>query len=79
MGWSEGPGVTIGKSAVVAAGSVVTANVPSYEVHGGNPAQFLRRREFRDALEPQDGSLIQRAVRILRIIQPSIRLSLPTD
>jgi putative colanic acid biosynthesis acetyltransferase WcaF len=43
------PGVTIGRSAVIAAGSVVTANVASYEVHGGNPAQFLRRREFREA------------------------------
>jgi putative colanic acid biosynthesis acetyltransferase WcaF len=51
------PGVMIGRSAVVAAGSVVTSDIPPYEVHGGNPAQFLRRREFREAPKPPDGSL----------------------
>lgn len=36
-------GVTIGKGAVVAAGSVVTQNVPSMTVVGGNPAQVLKQ------------------------------------
>jgi acetyltransferase-like isoleucine patch superfamily enzyme len=36
-------GVTIGDEAVVAAGSVVTKNVPSGEIWGGNPAKPLRQ------------------------------------
>jgi len=35
-------GVTIGTEAVVAAGSVVTRDVPDGEVWGGNPAKFLK-------------------------------------
>lgn len=36
------PGITVGRSAVVAAGSVVTKDVPAYAVVGGNPARILR-------------------------------------
>jgi acetyltransferase-like isoleucine patch superfamily enzyme len=36
-------GVTIGKHAVVAAGSVVTKNVPPYSVVVGNPARVIRQ------------------------------------
>ncbi|HVU95076.1 MAG TPA: acyltransferase [Puia sp.] len=36
-------GVTIGKHAVVAGGSVVTKDVPPFTVVGGNPARPLRR------------------------------------
>jgi acetyltransferase-like isoleucine patch superfamily enzyme len=35
-------GVTIGKCAVVAAGSVVTKDVPDYAVVGGVPAKFIK-------------------------------------
>jgi len=35
-------GVTIGRGAVVGAGSVVTKNVPPYVVVGGNPARVVR-------------------------------------
>jgi acetyltransferase-like isoleucine patch superfamily enzyme len=35
-------GVTIGEGAVVAAGSVVTKDVPPYAVVGGNPARVIR-------------------------------------
>jgi virginiamycin A acetyltransferase len=38
------PGVTIGDGAVVAAASVVAADVPPYAIVGGNPARVIRRR-----------------------------------
>jgi virginiamycin A acetyltransferase len=38
------PGVTIGDGAIVAAGSVVAADVPPYAIAGGNPARVLRMR-----------------------------------
>lgn len=37
-------GVTIGRGAVVAAGSVVTKSVPAYAIVGGNPAKIIRMR-----------------------------------
>lgn len=36
------PGVTIGSRSIVAAGSVVTRNIPSGEVWGGVPAHFIK-------------------------------------
>lgn len=39
------PNVTIGEGARVAAGAVVTKNVPPFEIWGGNPARFMRRRK----------------------------------
>jgi virginiamycin A acetyltransferase len=38
------PGVTIGHGAVVAAASVVAADVPPYAVVAGNPARVVKRR-----------------------------------
>ncbi|MFC8046361.1 CatB-related O-acetyltransferase [Nocardia sp. NPDC057353] len=38
------PGVRIGHGAIVAAGSVVTRDIPDYAVAGGNPARVLRKR-----------------------------------
>jgi virginiamycin A acetyltransferase len=38
------PGVTIGDGAIVAARSVVTADVPPYTIVGGNPARPVRER-----------------------------------
>jgi len=42
-------GVKIGNGAVVAAGSVVTKNIPDYAIAGGNPASIIRYR-FNDKL-----------------------------
>ena len=38
------PGVSIGEGAVIAAGSVVTKDVPPYAVVGGNPAKVIKSR-----------------------------------
>lgn len=41
-------GVTIGTGSVVGAGSVVTKNIPPYEIWAGNPAKFIRARFSRE-------------------------------
>jgi putative colanic acid biosynthesis acetyltransferase WcaF len=41
------PGVHVGQCAVAAAGSVVTRNIPAFEIHAGNPAGFVKTRQFR--------------------------------
>ena len=44
------PGITIGKGAIVGAGAVVTKNIPSYAICGGNPARVIRSRLARSQL-----------------------------
>lgn len=39
------PGVTIGEGAIVAAGAVVTKDVPPYAIVGGNPAKVIKYRK----------------------------------
>ena len=39
------PGVSIGEGAIVAAGSVVTKNVKSLDIVGGNPAKNISKRD----------------------------------
>lgn len=39
------PGVTIGSHAIVAAGSVVTKDVPEWAIVGGNPAKLIKYRK----------------------------------
>lgn len=38
------PGVTIGEASVVAAGAVVTQDIPAGQVFAGNPARFIKPR-----------------------------------
>lgn len=38
------PGVTIGNGSIIAAGAVVTKDVPPYSVVGGNPAKVIKSR-----------------------------------
>lgn len=38
------PGVSIGKGAIIAAGSIVTKDVPSMAIVGGNPAKIIKKR-----------------------------------
>ncbi|WP_299361836.1 acyltransferase [Winogradskyella sp.] len=40
------PGVTVGKHSIVAAGSVVTKDIPQYAVAAGNPAIVLKQYNF---------------------------------
>ncbi len=41
------PGVTLGAGAIAAAGSVVSKDIPAWEIHAGNPAQFTKQRVLR--------------------------------
>lgn len=36
--------VIVGKGAIIGAGSVVTKNIPPYQVWAGNPAKFIKER-----------------------------------
>jgi maltose O-acetyltransferase len=40
------PGVNIGSNAIVGANSVVTKDIPSFEIWGGVPAKFIRRKKI---------------------------------
>ena len=42
------PGVSIGDYAVAAANAVVTKDVEAFDVVGGNPAKFIKKRELKD-------------------------------
>lgn len=41
-----GPGVALGAGAVLGAGGVAFSDIPDWAIHIGNPARFLRMRQF---------------------------------
>jgi putative colanic acid biosynthesis acetyltransferase WcaF len=45
------PGVRIRSHAIATAGSVVTRDIPAWEIHSGNPARFARSRQIREPVE----------------------------
>jgi acetyltransferase-like isoleucine patch superfamily enzyme len=45
------PGVSVGEGAIIGAGSVVTKDVPSYSIVGGNPARILKQRDENEFLK----------------------------
>ena len=45
------PGVTIGKNSIIAAGAVVTKDVPSNTIVGGNPAKVIRQIDVVDKVK----------------------------
>lgn len=40
------PGVSIGDNSIIAAGSVVTKDVPANVIVGGNPARVIKKLEY---------------------------------
>ncbi len=51
------PGTTLAEGAVAGAGSVVSGSIPAWEIYGGNPAHFMRRRTLRG-----DGAAVLRPI-----------------
>ncbi|CAN5559625.1 putative colanic acid biosynthesis acetyltransferase [soil metagenome] len=45
------PGTVLGEGAIAAAGSVINGIVPDYEIYGGNPGAFLKKRIIRNEVE----------------------------
>ncbi len=41
-------GVTVGEGSVIAAGSLVTKNIPPYVIVAGIPAKIIKKREIKD-------------------------------
>ncbi len=48
------PGVTIGNSAIIAAGAVVNKDVPAYSVFGGVPARLIKYRFSEEEIQRQE-------------------------
>ncbi|MEA2107177.1 MAG: acyltransferase [Bacteroidota bacterium] len=44
------PGVTIGEGSIVAAGSVVTKDIPPYVLAGGTPAKVIKKFNMKDGI-----------------------------
>jgi len=57
------PGITIEEGAIIAAGSIVTKNVPKGAIVGGNPAKVIKYRD----LEKYDSLKKENKIRIIPI------------
>jgi acetyltransferase-like isoleucine patch superfamily enzyme len=49
-------GITIGNGAVIAAGAVVTKDVPPYAIVGGNPAKIIKYRFSKEIIDEIENS-----------------------
>jgi acetyltransferase-like isoleucine patch superfamily enzyme len=56
------PGVTLGRSSVIAAGAVVTHDVPPYAVVAGVPAKIVRFKSLGTPAEQASGPLGRRVL-----------------
>lgn len=52
--------MTVGRGAVVAAGAVVTKDVPPYAIVGGNPAKVIKYRFTPEEIELHEEKLRSR-------------------
>lgn len=43
-------GISIGKGAIIVAGSVVVKDVPAWDVWGGNPAKFIKSLSYEQTI-----------------------------
>ena len=53
-------GVTIGRSSIIAAGSVVTKDVAPYSIVGGVPAKFIKMKWNSEEIKKHDGLLFKK-------------------
>jgi acetyltransferase-like isoleucine patch superfamily enzyme len=57
-------GITIGNGVIVAAGSIVTKDIPPYCIWGGNPAKFIKMRFNEEEIKLHKKMLSQENIKI---------------
>jgi UDP-2-acetamido-3-amino-2,3-dideoxy-glucuronate N-acetyltransferase len=73
------PGVTVGRSAMVGAGSVVTRDIPPYAIVVGNPARIVGYTNQSDESISQYGGPSARLDSVAEIVAPLFKLRKATD
>jgi len=56
------PGITIGKGATIAGGSVVTKDIPDYCLAGGVPAKIIEQENYPTQLSPKEKNTLAKTV-----------------